>query len=121
MLTLKQAFTTAVSLQSNNNQIQLCEACPMHDLHKLCERIEGKLPELHHTPALPFDFTHKYIDARAVSESWSNKKRPFLYPPLFPGLYPPRAKIAIQKYLSQLTDNEQVEIFERVQVTFDSA
>ncbi|CAK6959141.1 TBC1 domain family member 4 isoform X1 [Scomber scombrus] len=71
MLTLKQAFTTAAALQSNKTPIQLCEACPMHDLHKLCERIEG--------------------------------------------LYPPRAKLAIQKYLSQLTDNEQVETFERVQ------
>ncbi|KAM6986739.1 TBC1 domain family member 4 isoform 2-T2 [Aplochiton taeniatus] len=71
MLTLKQAFSTAATLQSNKTQVQLCEACPMHDLHKLCERIEG--------------------------------------------LYPPRAKLAIQKYLSQLTDNEQVDIFERVQ------
>ncbi|XP_029967645.1 TBC1 domain family member 4 isoform X4 [Salarias fasciatus] len=71
MLTLKQAFTTAAALQSSKTQIQLCEACPMHDLHKLCERIEG--------------------------------------------LYPPRAKLAIQKYLSQLNDNEQVEVFERVQ------
>uniref|UniRef100_A0A7N8Y4Z7 TBC1 domain family member 4 n=1 Tax=Mastacembelus armatus TaxID=205130 RepID=A0A7N8Y4Z7_9TELE len=71
MLTLKQAFTTAAALQSNKTQVQLCEACPMHDLHKLCERIEG--------------------------------------------LYPPRAKLAIQKYLSQLSDNEQAEIFERVQ------
>lgn len=71
MLTLKQAFTTAAALQSSQNQIKLCEACPMHDLHKLCERIEG--------------------------------------------LYPPRAKLAIQKYLSQLSDNEQVNIFERVQ------
>ncbi|XP_026127696.1 TBC1 domain family member 4-like isoform X5 [Carassius auratus] len=71
MLTLKQAFSTAAALQSSKNQIKLCEACPMHDLHKLCERIEG--------------------------------------------LYPPRAKLAIQKYLSQLTDNEQVNIFERVQ------
>ncbi|XP_028291201.1 TBC1 domain family member 4 isoform X2 [Gouania willdenowi] len=71
MLTLKQAFSTAAALQSNKTQIQLCEDCPMHDLHKLCERIEG--------------------------------------------LYPPKAKLIIQKYLSQLTDNEQVEIFERVQ------
>ncbi|XP_061647614.1 TBC1 domain family member 4 isoform X4 [Phyllopteryx taeniolatus] len=71
MLTLKQAFSTAASLQSSKTLVQLCEACPMHDLHKLCERIEG--------------------------------------------LYPPRAKLAIQKYLSQLADNEQVEIFERVQ------
>uniref|UniRef100_A0A8C6P663 TBC1 domain family member 4 n=1 Tax=Nothobranchius furzeri TaxID=105023 RepID=A0A8C6P663_NOTFU len=69
MLTLKQAFSTAAALQSNKTPVQLCEACPMHDLHKLCERIEG--------------------------------------------LYPPRAKLAIQKYLSQLTDNEQAEIFER--------
>ncbi|XP_029136755.2 TBC1 domain family member 4 isoform X1 [Labrus bergylta] len=71
MLTLKQAFSTAAALQSNKTPVQLCEACPMHDLHKLCERIEG--------------------------------------------LYPPRAKLAIQKYLSRLTDNEQAEIFERVQ------
>lgn len=71
MMTLKQAFSTAAVLQSNKTPIQLCEACPMHDLHKLCERIEG--------------------------------------------LYPPRAKLAIQKYISQLNDNEQAEIFERVQ------
>ncbi|CAL9690408.1 unnamed protein product [Knipowitschia caucasica] len=71
MMTLKQAFSTAAALQSSKTPIQLCEACPMHDLHKLCERIEG--------------------------------------------LYPPRAKLAIQKYLSQLNDNEQVDIFERVQ------
>uniref|UniRef100_A0A671UW48 TBC1 domain family member 4 n=1 Tax=Sparus aurata TaxID=8175 RepID=A0A671UW48_SPAAU len=71
MLTLKQAFTTAATLQSNKTQVQLCEACPMHDLHKLCERIEGE------------------------------PRRP--------------TKLAIQKYLSQLTDNEQAEIFERVQ------
>uniref|UniRef100_A0A7N8Y1B9 TBC1 domain family member 4 n=1 Tax=Mastacembelus armatus TaxID=205130 RepID=A0A7N8Y1B9_9TELE len=46
MLTLKQAFTTAAALQSNKTQVQLCEACPMHDLHKLCERIEGELLKL---------------------------------------------------------------------------
>lgn len=71
MLTLKQAFSTAAALQSNKTPVQLCEACPMHDLHKLCERIEG--------------------------------------------LYPPRAKLAIQKFLSRLSDNEQAETFERVQ------
>ncbi|KAK3542772.1 hypothetical protein QTP70_002973 [Hemibagrus guttatus] len=71
MLTLKQAFSTAAAMQSSKTQIKLCEACPMHDLHKLCERIEG--------------------------------------------LYPPRAKLAIQKYLSLLSDNEQADIFERVQ------
>ncbi|XP_033003858.1 TBC1 domain family member 4 isoform X5 [Lacerta agilis] len=71
MLTLKQAFSTAAALQSAKTQIKLCEACPMHSLHKLCERIEG--------------------------------------------LYPPRAKIAIQRHLSSLSDNEQADIFERVQ------
>ncbi|OCT92656.1 TBC1 domain family member 4 isoform X2 [Xenopus laevis] len=71
MLTLKQAFSTAAALQSAKTQIKLCEACPMHALHKLCERIEG--------------------------------------------LYPPRAKLVIQKQLSLLTDNEQADIFERVQ------
>eukprot|EP00069_Balaena_mysticetus_P021235 bmy_13492T0 len=40
MLTLKQAFSTAAALQSAKTQIKLCEACPMHSLHKLCERIE---------------------------------------------------------------------------------
>ncbi|XP_053772281.1 TBC1 domain family member 4 isoform X2 [Desmodus rotundus] len=71
MLTLKQAFRTAAALQSAKTQIKLCEACPMHSLHKLCERVEG--------------------------------------------LYPPRAKLVIQRHLSSLTDNEQADIFERVQ------
>ncbi|XP_059000322.1 TBC1 domain family member 4 isoform X3 [Mustela lutreola] len=71
MLTLRQAFSTAAALQSAKTQIKLCEACPMHSLHKLCERIEG--------------------------------------------LYPPRAKLVIQRHLSSLTDNEQADIFERVQ------
>ncbi|XP_066541947.1 TBC1 domain family member 4 isoform X3 [Hoplias malabaricus] len=71
MLTMKQAFSTAAALQSSKTHVKLCEACPMHDLHKLCERIEG--------------------------------------------LYPPRAKLAIQKHLSLLSDNEQADIFERVQ------
>ncbi|XP_030056466.1 TBC1 domain family member 4 isoform X2 [Microcaecilia unicolor] len=71
MLTLKQAFSTAAALQNAKTQVKLCEACPMHALHKLCERIEG--------------------------------------------LYPPRAKLVIQRQLSLLTDNEQADIFERVQ------
>ncbi|KGL83278.1 TBC1 domain family member 4, partial [Tinamus guttatus] len=71
MLTLKQAFSTAAALQSAKTHVKLCEACPMHALHKLCERIEG--------------------------------------------LYPPRAKLVIQRHLSSLTDNEQADIFERVQ------
>lgn len=113
MLTLKQAFSTAAALQSNKTEIQLCEACPMHDLHKLCERIEGDS----HPWGLVFGIIHKHIDPWGASErEWD-----FLFPPLFPGLYPPRAKLAIQKYLSQLTDNEQAEIFERVQVLVRSS
>lgn len=36
--------------------------------------------------------------------------------PFLLGLYPPRAKLVIQRHLSSLTDNEQADIFERVQV-----
>lgn len=65
---------------------------------------------------------HEHIDPWGPSEGQVDKKnlkmRWLFCPPLSPGLYPPRAKIAIQKYLSQLTDNEQAEIFERVQVLF---
>ncbi|KAG2456600.1 TBCD4 protein, partial [Polypterus senegalus] len=71
MMTLKQAFSTASALQNAKTQIKLCEDCPMHLLHKLCERIEG--------------------------------------------LYPPRAKLIIQRHLSILNDKEQADIFERVQ------
>ncbi|MEQ2165655.1 TBC1 domain member 4 [Goodea atripinnis] len=53
MLTLKQAFSTAAALQSNKTPVQLCEACPMHDLHKLCERIEGKPNDWRSTPNTP--------------------------------------------------------------------
>lgn len=55
---------------------------------------------------------------RGTDRQKNLKMRWLFCPPLSPGLYPPRAKIAIQKYLSQLTDNEQAEIFERVQVLF---
>ncbi|XP_023684768.2 TBC1 domain family member 4-like isoform X1 [Paramormyrops kingsleyae] len=71
MLTLKQAFCTAAALRSTKTPVKLCETCPMHSLHKLCERIEG--------------------------------------------LYPPRAKLAIQRHLSQLTEKEQADTFESVQ------
>lgn len=90
----------------------------MHDLHKLCERIEGKPRELSPLArlALLSGPTHEYIDIWSVSPYLKHGKRTFLFPLTFLGLYPPRAKLAIQKYLSQLTDNEQAEIFERVQV-----
>ncbi|EHB16223.1 TBC1 domain family member 1, partial [Heterocephalus glaber] len=40
MMTLKQAFTVAAVQQTAKAPAQLCEACPLQGLHKLCERIE---------------------------------------------------------------------------------
>lgn len=42
MLTLKQAFSVAALHQNAKTQSQQCDSCPMQQLHKLCERIEGK-------------------------------------------------------------------------------
>ena len=39
MLTLKQAFHSAFQQTSKNHIV--CELCPMHQLHKLCQQIEG--------------------------------------------------------------------------------
>ncbi|XP_036372775.1 TBC1 domain family member 1 isoform X1 [Megalops cyprinoides] len=44
MLTLKQAFSVAALQQSSRTQCQQCESCPMQQLHRLCERIEGLHP-----------------------------------------------------------------------------
>ncbi|XP_051940199.1 TBC1 domain family member 1 isoform X4 [Hippocampus zosterae] len=41
MLTLKQAFSVAAVQQNAKCQNQQCDSCPMLQLHKLCERIEG--------------------------------------------------------------------------------
>ncbi|KAJ7326663.1 hypothetical protein JRQ81_016422 [Phrynocephalus forsythii] len=41
MMTLKQAFTVAAVQQTAKVQLQLCDGCPMQNLHKLCEKIEG--------------------------------------------------------------------------------
>lgn len=41
MLTLKQAFSVAALQQNAKNQSQQCESCPIQQLHRLCERIEG--------------------------------------------------------------------------------
>ncbi|KAM9315237.1 TBC1 domain family member 1 isoform 3-T4 [Pholidichthys leucotaenia] len=43
MLTLKQAFSVA-ALQQTKTQTQQCDSCPMQQLHRLCERIEGLHP-----------------------------------------------------------------------------
>ncbi|CAL9700265.1 unnamed protein product [Knipowitschia caucasica] len=44
MLTLKQAFSVAAMQQNAKTQSQQCDSCPMQQLHKLCERIEGLHP-----------------------------------------------------------------------------
>jgi len=41
MLTLKQAFSVAALQQNAKMQSQQCDGCPMQQLHRLCERIEG--------------------------------------------------------------------------------
>ncbi|KAL3067011.1 hypothetical protein OYC64_016874 [Pagothenia borchgrevinki] len=41
MLTLKQAFSVAALQQNAKTQSQQCDSCPMQQLHRLCERIEG--------------------------------------------------------------------------------
>uniref|UniRef100_A0A673CCH9 TBC1 domain family member 1 n=1 Tax=Sphaeramia orbicularis TaxID=375764 RepID=A0A673CCH9_9TELE len=42
MLTLKQAFSVAALQQNAKTQSQQCDSCPMQQLHRLCERIEGR-------------------------------------------------------------------------------
>ncbi|XP_058618782.1 TBC1 domain family member 1 isoform X3 [Onychostoma macrolepis] len=44
MLTLKQAFSVAALQQNSRNQSQQCDSCPLQQLHKLCDRIEGLHP-----------------------------------------------------------------------------
>uniref|UniRef100_A0A665WHQ0 TBC1 domain family member 4 n=1 Tax=Echeneis naucrates TaxID=173247 RepID=A0A665WHQ0_ECHNA len=44
MLTLKQAFSVAALQQNAKTQSQQCDTCPMQQLHRLCERIEGLHP-----------------------------------------------------------------------------
>ncbi|XP_043970635.1 TBC1 domain family member 1 isoform X2 [Gambusia affinis] len=44
MLTLKQAFSVAALQQNAKTQSQQCDSCPIQQLHKLCERIEGLHP-----------------------------------------------------------------------------
>ncbi|KAM7419192.1 hypothetical protein PAMA_016353 [Pampus argenteus] len=44
MLTLKQAFSVAALQQNAKTQSQQCDSCPMQQLHRLCENIEGLHP-----------------------------------------------------------------------------
>uniref|UniRef100_A0A8C4YTA5 TBC1 domain family member 1 n=1 Tax=Gadus morhua TaxID=8049 RepID=A0A8C4YTA5_GADMO len=53
MLTLKQAFSVAALQQSVRTQSQQCDSCPMQQLHRLCERIEGETPQPPRDTAAP--------------------------------------------------------------------
>ncbi|XP_057186788.1 TBC1 domain family member 1 isoform X2 [Triplophysa rosa] len=44
MLTLKQAFSVAALQQNSRTQSQQCDSCPLQQLHRLCDRIEGLHP-----------------------------------------------------------------------------
>ncbi|KAJ8336038.1 hypothetical protein SKAU_G00393810 [Synaphobranchus kaupii] len=44
MMTMKQAFSVAALQQSSRTQSLQCESCPMQQLHRLCEKIEGLHP-----------------------------------------------------------------------------
>ncbi|XP_051993705.1 LOW QUALITY PROTEIN: TBC1 domain family member 1-like [Xyrauchen texanus] len=44
MLTLKQAFSVAALQQNSRTQSQHCDSCPLQQLHKLCDGIEGLHP-----------------------------------------------------------------------------
>jgi hypothetical protein len=41
MLTLKQAFQSAFQQSSDKDHV-ICELCPMHQMHKLCQQLESK-------------------------------------------------------------------------------
>ncbi|XP_072039831.1 LOW QUALITY PROTEIN: TBC1 domain family member 1-like [Amphiura filiformis] len=45
MGTLRQAFNTALA---NSRLHVICETCPMHQLHKLCEQVQGQPPDKVH-------------------------------------------------------------------------
>ncbi|XP_056626884.1 TBC1 domain family member 1 isoform X2 [Triplophysa dalaica] len=44
MLTLKQAFSVAALQQNSRTQSQQCDSCPLQQLHRVCDRIEGLHP-----------------------------------------------------------------------------
>lgn len=44
MLTLKRAFQSAFQ-QNSSKGLVVCELCPMHQYHKLCQQLDSKLIE----------------------------------------------------------------------------
>uniref|UniRef100_A0A8C5AK71 TBC1 domain family member 1 n=1 Tax=Gadus morhua TaxID=8049 RepID=A0A8C5AK71_GADMO len=72
MLTLKQAFSVAALQQSVRTQSQQCDSCPMQQLHRLCERIEGETPQPPRDTAAPgpsllYFIYSNHVDVAALS------------------------------------------------------
>ena len=67
MLTLKQAFSVAALQQSVRTQSQQCDSCPMQQLHRLCERIEGETPQPPRDTAAPRPSLLYFIYSNHVS------------------------------------------------------
>uniref|UniRef100_A0AAZ3QD17 TBC1 domain family member 4 n=1 Tax=Oncorhynchus tshawytscha TaxID=74940 RepID=A0AAZ3QD17_ONCTS len=72
MLTLKQAFSVAALQQSVRTRSQQCDSCPMQQLHRLCERIEGRklvLPAVSNTLLCPQSHTFSFNGGKASPKS----------------------------------------------------
>uniref|UniRef100_A0A8C5AL64 TBC1 domain family member 1 n=1 Tax=Gadus morhua TaxID=8049 RepID=A0A8C5AL64_GADMO len=72
MLTLKQAFSVAALQQSVRTQSQQCDSCPMQQLHRLCERIEGLQPS---KTKLELQRHLATLDNEAQADVFENKMR----------------------------------------------
>uniref|UniRef100_A0A8D0AAA4 TBC1 domain family member 1 n=1 Tax=Sander lucioperca TaxID=283035 RepID=A0A8D0AAA4_SANLU len=74
MLTLKQAFSVAALQQNAKTQSQQCDSCPIQQLHRLCERIEGrKLVEQNMSFFLIVFYVRVFQRARPKSDQEENE------------------------------------------------
>uniref|UniRef100_A0A8C6L7C0 TBC1 domain family member 1 n=1 Tax=Nothobranchius furzeri TaxID=105023 RepID=A0A8C6L7C0_NOTFU len=73
MLTLKQAFTVAALQQNAKTQSQQCDCCPMHQLHRLCESIEGSRKDRFKAWFMLDAFTFGAVMARPKSDQEENE------------------------------------------------
>ena len=71
MLTLKQAFHSAFQQTSKHHVV--CELCPMHQLHKLCQQVEGKYRgHVYKMYAFLYDFNKKKTTPKNNKNSQSS-------------------------------------------------
>ncbi|KAG9342449.1 hypothetical protein JZ751_016451 [Albula glossodonta] len=107
MLTLKQAFSVAALQQSSRTQNQQCDSCPMQQLHRLCEKIEGQ----ESWEGVVGDSIRKYV--RAVEkEQVQSLHHTTQICACFPRLHPSKAKLELQRHVASLDSREQASIFE---------